>query len=173
MTMLELPPELLDLVRGARRATLATIRPDGGPRLVPVCFVVGASAPAYAAGIADDRLVLWSPLDEKPKRAGDPRQLARVRDILERPRVEVLVDRWDEDWRGLAWVRLDGTAALLEPAVLGRPREPAGATGEHARAVEALRAKYLQYQSQRLEDRPILRVEVERVASWVPSPPTA
>jgi hypothetical protein len=35
----------------SRTATLATISPDGHPRLVPICFVV-----------IDD--VVWSPLDE-------------------------------------------------------------------------------------------------------------
>jgi PPOX class probable F420-dependent enzyme len=163
MTMLELPPDLLDLVRDARRATLATSRPDGRPRLVPICFAVATSAEPAAGDRGTDRvtrLVLWSPLDEKPKRAGDPRALARVRDIRERPGVEVLVEHWDEDWRRLAWVRLDGTATLLEPAVV---------PGEHATAVGALRAKYPQYRTQRLEDRPILRVGIGHATTWAAS----
>ena len=88
-----------DLLATARRATLATVAPDGRPRLVPICFVV-----------IDD--VLWSPLDEKPKSVDDVRSLARVRDIVERPTASVLVDRWSEDWSELAWVRITGRATM-------------------------------------------------------------
>ena len=133
----------------ARRATLATIRPDGTPRLVPICFVLGAPGPPSPE-------VIYSPLDEKPKTSADPRQLARVRDILARPSVELLIDRWSEDWTALAWLRLDAHATLLEP----------GAGGEHASATSALRAKYPQYATHDLEGRPILRFAATRVTSW-------
>ena len=139
-----LTPSERDLLAGARRAVLATIAPDGRPRLVPICFVLD-----------DVRPVLYSPLDEKPKRVDEPRQLARVRDLLADPRVSVLVDRWDEDWARLAWLRCDGTATLLEPNVR-----------EHGAAVDALRAKYPQYAPHRLEVRPLIRVTIERTRSW-------
>ena len=71
------------------------------------------------------------------------------------PRVAVLVDRWDEDWAGLAWVRCRGRASMVAP----------GAPG-HAGAVEALRAKYPQYGGHRLETRPMIRVDLERISSW-------
>ena len=61
--------------------------------------------------------------------------LARVRDIAADPRVTILVDRWDEDWTRLAWLRAEGRATLLDP----------GADTEHAAVVAALRAKYPQY----------------------------
>ncbi len=128
----------------ARRAVLATIGPDGRPRLVPICFVVD-----------DERPVLHTPLDDKPKRDDDPLTLARVRDIRADPRSTVLVDRWDEDWNGLAWLRCHGRATILEPGA-----------AEHASAVVALRAKYRQYAAHRLETRPIIRIEIERVTSW-------
>jgi len=132
----------------ARTATLATIRPDGLPRLVPICFVVGEDD-------ADGRPTLSSPLDEKPKASSDPRALARVRDLLARPEATLLVDRWSEDWDRLGWIRLDSRAELVEP----------GAPG-HASAIEALRAKYPQYREHRLEIRPILRFTVERAGAW-------
>ena len=69
----------------ARRATLATIAPDERPRLVPICFVLDPHA---------DPPVLYSPIDDKPKRSTDPFALARVRDIVARPDVTILVDRW-------------------------------------------------------------------------------
>lgn len=133
---------------GARTATLATIAPDGRPRLVPICFVVGE----------DDsvgRLTLSSPLDEKPKASSDPRALARVRDLLARPDATLLVDHWSEDWDRLGWIRLECRAALVEPDGRG-----------HAGAIDALRAKYPQYREHRLEDRPILRFTVERAVAW-------
>lgn len=147
-----LPSGLERLVRDARTATLATIRPDGRPRLVPVCFVVSPGAIGPGS-------VLHTPLDLKPKRLADPHGLARVRDILARPEVELLVDRWDEDWGRLAWIRLGGVATLIEPG------DPEGGL-ERSRVIEALRSKYPQYREQRLDDRPLLRIETQRMSWW-------
>jgi PPOX class probable F420-dependent enzyme len=133
----------------ARRAILATTAPNGRARLVPICFVLADT---------EDRTgtpVVYTPLDEKPKRAADPRSLARVRDILARPEVTLLVDRWDEDWSQLAWLRCDGTAALLDPG-----------SEEHAAAVSELRQKYSQYAGHHLEERPLISVVIERATSW-------
>jgi PPOX class probable F420-dependent enzyme len=144
-------PIVRAFVAEARTATLATISPTGRPRLVPICFVVGADGP-------DGRTRLYSPLDEKPKRSDDPHDLARVQDLLVLPEATLLVDRWSEDWSRLAWVRLDCRGELLEPEPHERP--------EHAAAIEALREKYAQYAEQRLEDRPVLRLTVDRVVAW-------
>ena len=148
-----LTPTEEELLRETRRGVLATIAPDGRPRLVPIAF-------SFAISLTGDskNLVLYSALDEKPKSVADPRDLARVRDVLERPEVTVLVDRWDEDWSRLAWLRLQGTADLLEPG----DQQAA----EHATAVGLLRARYPQYASHRLEDRPIMRIRVTRAVSW-------
>lgn len=137
-------------LEAARTATLATIGPTGRPRLVPICFALAPDAGGPT--------VIYSPLDDKPKQGDDPRSLARVRDLVERPRATLLVDRWSEDWSRLAWLRLDVVGALVEPG----PPTPE----EHAAAVTALRARYPQYAAHRLERRPILRFTVERVASW-------
>jgi PPOX class probable F420-dependent enzyme len=140
-----------DLVAGARRATLATIAPDGRPRLVPVCHVV------LDDGDERGRTCLYSPLDAKPKRTADPRRLARVRDLLARPAVTVLVDRWDEDWSRLRWVRLEGRGDLLE-AGRGDPRARSRRRGA--------RTKYPQYLAHGLADRPLIRIVIERVVAW-------
>lgn len=139
-------------VGAARRAVLGTVRPSGLPRLVPICFVLGDEPDE------DGRAVLYSPLDEKPKSQADPHLLARVSDILANSAAEVLIDRWAEDWSALGWIRLTGSAALLEPD-LDTP-------DEHRAAVGALRRKYLQYAQQDLETRPIIRIAVARVARW-------
>jgi PPOX class probable F420-dependent enzyme len=104
-------------------------------------------------------MVIYSALDEKPKSVADVRNLGRVKDIRARPQVTVLVDEWSEDWDELAWVRLEGTARLLEPAA-------ADDAVEHAHAVALLRERYPQYERQHLENRPLIRIAVERVVGW-------
>jgi PPOX class probable F420-dependent enzyme len=132
------------LLREERRAVLATIDGNGRPRLVPICFALDERDEAQP--------VLWTPIDEKPKASPDPLALARVRDIRARPQVQVLADRWDEDWSRLAWLRISGVAEVV---------------GEAPQVVlDALRARYPQYGGQRLEGRPIIRIAIERVKAW-------
>ena len=134
----------------ARRAILVTTDPAGRPRPVPICVaLVGHDEPP----------TVYSPLDEKPKRHADPHRLARVRDIAARPEVALLVDRWDEDWTRLGWLRCQGTATLLEPG-------EATGTAERASAIAALRAKYRQYAEHDLAGRPLLRVTLTGATSW-------
>lgn len=147
---LVLTPTQRDLLRTERRAVLATVSPDGQPRLVPICFVPDQVRP-----------VIYSPLDEKAKSVADPRDLARVRDLLRDPRVTVLVDTWDEDWSRLRWLRCEGTASVLEPT-----GDDAAA---HRGAVAALRAKYPQYATHDLAHRPMIRIDLERATSWAAS----
>ena len=139
------PREVAFLV-AARRAILVTIAPDGRPRPVPICFIVDAVDPA--------RVRVLTPLDDKPKSTDDPRTLARVRDIRERPTVGLLVDRWDEDWAKLGWLRLDGRATLLEPADV-----PPDAVGR-------LRDKYPQYANHKLETSPMIAIDIEHAKNW-------
>jgi PPOX class probable F420-dependent enzyme len=136
------------LLLASRTATLATLDPNARPRLVPCCF---------APDPERDRL--WTPIDEKPKRSADPRQLGRVTDLIAWRAVSLLVDRWSEDWSKLAWLRLHGNAALLEPD------EP-GAVPERRRAIELLRARYPQYREHDLEARPIIAVEITAAIRW-------
>jgi PPOX class probable F420-dependent enzyme len=134
--------EQRSFLEAARTAILATTAPGGRARLVPICFVL-------------DGDVLLSPLDEKPKQVDDPRSLARVRDLAARPRVSLLVHRWDEDWSRLGWVRLRGHARLIEPG-----------NELHAGAVDPLRAKYPQYASHAIDRRPMIEIAIDRVSSW-------
>jgi PPOX class probable F420-dependent enzyme len=143
----------LQFLSAARRAVLATIDEGGMPRLVPCCFSV------LAHGDSASPLVLHTPIDDKPKRANDPHVLARIRDILRRPEIALLVDRWSEDWTQLGWLRLRGRAELLEPD------DPA-VREERLRAIGALRAKYPQYAVHALEERPVIRIAVESASRW-------
>ena len=129
------------LLESARVAHLATADQYARPHVVPIVFVW-----------RDDRL--YFPLDRKPKRDDDWHLLRRVRNIETNGRVSVVVDRYDEDWMKLAWVLLEGVATILE-------------TGdERAEAATALAAKYLQYRGGGLDDRPVVRVVIERTVQW-------
>lgn len=142
-----LPERERAFVEQARRAILATIALDGRPRPVPICFVLDVMHP-----------ILYSPLDEKQKDLDDPRLLTRVLDIRRDPRVSVLVDRWDEDWSRLGWVRMTGHASLLEPE--------GDELIDHQIVVAMLRLRYEPYWEHDLETRPIIRVRIERTTSW-------
>jgi len=137
-------------LHATRRAVLVTIAPDGRPRPVPICFAVSPDGP-----------VLYTTIDAKPKRQTGTAPLARVRDIAADDRVSVLADRWDEDWTRLAWLRVEGRARLLEAGDMDD-----AVAAERDQAVRALRAKYEQYADHRLEDRPLIRVEIDRTVQW-------
>jgi len=121
----------------ARVARLATVDPEGRPHVVPICFAIEGGT-------------LYTAVDEKPKRT---RALQRLRNIEANPRVEVLIDCWDEDWSRLWWVRLRGTARIVEDRY----------------AVELLVAKYPQY-AESPPPGPVIAVEIEERSEWTSSP---
>jgi PPOX class probable F420-dependent enzyme len=126
------------LIDRCRTACLATVGPDGLPQLVPVCWV------SISQGIV-------IPVDRKPKSSV---RLARLRNIERDRRVSLLFDHYDEDWTQLAWVRIEGTASVIEPAA------------KLPEALTALRARYQQYAAMPLEDRPLILIEPGRVVGW-------
>lgn len=135
------PESIRRLAADARVGHLATVGSDGSPHVVVVCFALVGDT-AYTA------------VDHKPKRAGE---LRRVANIKATAMASLLVDRYDEDWSALWWVRLDGPGRVVE--------EP----GETRRAVAALVAKYPQYQA-RPPAGPVLAVDVERWSGWSATP---
>ena len=103
----------------ARVARLGTVTDDGRPHLVPCCFAL----------VDDDTVV--TAVDAKPKSTLALRRLANVR---AHPHASVLVDHYDDgDWSLLWWVRVDGTARVVDDGP------------ERDRAVAALVARYAQY----------------------------
>ncbi len=123
-----------------RVARLATVTADGAPHIVPVVF-------------AFDGKRVYIALDEKRKRVA-PMRLQRVRNIAANPRVALLLDDYSEDWRKLAWVRVDGVARILRRGKA------------HAAAIALLLAKYPQYRRMKLETRPVIEIAVKRVVKW-------
>lgn len=128
----------LALIHECRAGRLATIAPDGRPATVPVCY-------AESGG----RLAI--PVDEKPKQG---RKLARIRNIERDPRVSLLIDRYDDDWTRLAWVRIDGEASVHDRG------------DAWTAALNALRDRYHQYRDMRLEELPLVEIQPSRVVSW-------
>jgi len=102
--------------------------------------------------------LLWSPIDAKPKRAGE---LARVRHLRAHPAASLLLDEYSDDWSRLWWLRVDVTARVVEPA-------DSGAGAAAAAAVAALRAKYPQYAQVAVLREPATLLELRpvRIASW-------
>ena len=131
------------LVQNARVARFATADSSGAPHLIPICFVYDGAA-------------FYSVLDQKPKRTSVTR-LRRVRNILENPKVALVVDSYEEDWSRLWYILVTGTATLLEPGK------------EQSEAVAMLREKYAQYRDMDLEYAPVIKIEPDKVVSWVGS----
>jgi PPOX class probable F420-dependent enzyme len=118
-------------------ARLGTVRPDGRPHLVPVCFAL-------------DGDVVVSVVDDKPKRST---RLRRFDNVRANPAVSLLVDHYNDDWTQLWWVCVDGTARVLEAGT------------EHARAIDLLVAKYAQYRALRPAGS-VLVIAVEAWRVW-------
>jgi PPOX class probable F420-dependent enzyme len=106
------------------------------PRVQPVTFALSGEA-------------IYSAVDRKPKRPGEP---ARVRYLRRRPEAALTVDHYEDDWDRLAWVQVLGRVALLEP-------------GDAPGAMEALAAKYPQYRDDPPPG-PLLQVVPERALHW-------
>ena len=100
------------------------------------------------------RASVYIALDEKPKDVPVTR-LKRVRNILEKPDVALIADRYTEEWDLLAFVMVRGRAELLDRG-----------TEEHTTAVRLLRGKYHQYETMRIEENPVIAIRLERAASW-------
>lgn len=115
-------------------ARLATVRPDGSPHVVPVTFAVESGDVVTA-------------VDHKPKRHD---RLQRLTNVEHEPRVSLIVDHWSDDWTELWWVRVDGTARVLD---------------SDRAAVAALAAKYEHYRATPPAGR-VIRIAVDDVRSW-------
>jgi PPOX class probable F420-dependent enzyme len=128
------------LIRSARVAHLATADSAGKPLVIPICFVFDGNR-------------IYSPIDEKPKRTS-PEKLKRLQNIEENSQVSLVIDRWDEDWRKLAYILVSGRARVL---LSGQ---------KHRSAVSLLRKKYRQYRSMALEERPMIVIRPRGVKVW-------
>jgi PPOX class probable F420-dependent enzyme len=125
-----------ELLESERVGRLGLLDLDGGPRVLPVTFAVAEGW-------------IWSAIDQKPKRAGEP---ARMRFLRRDPRAALTVDRYSDDWDELAWVQVLGSVSIL-------------GVDEGAVGLEALSAKYEQYREE-APPGPLLALEPERYLWW-------
>ena len=130
------PAEARALFAAAPVARLATVRADGSPHIVPVCFAFSGET-------------IYTAVDHKPKATA---ALARLRHIAADPRVALLADRYEDDWSQLWWVRVDGDAFIAE-------------SGERDAALAALAAAYPQY-ADRPPEGPAIAVRPQRFSGW-------
>jgi PPOX class probable F420-dependent enzyme len=136
----ELPAGALRFIRSARLAHLATADKSGQPHVIPICFIF-------------DGKEFFSSIDEKPKRT-TPLKLKRLRNIAENPKVSLLIDHYDEDWRKLAYVLITGKARLISRGQ------------KHERAIRLLRTKYSQYRRMVIHQLPMIVITPTRFRFW-------
>jgi PPOX class probable F420-dependent enzyme len=136
----QLSAAVLDFINARRLARFATVDELGRPHVVPICF-------AYRDGS------VYSVLDAKPKRV-PVRKLRRVRNLVANANVQLVFDRYDEDWTRLAYVQLRGTARIIE------------AGPEQAEAVRLLRGRYSQYVAMEIAQSPVIAVAIESCLTW-------
>jgi coenzyme F420-0:L-glutamate ligase/coenzyme F420-1:gamma-L-glutamate ligase len=139
--MAHFTPNQLTFLHAQRAGRLATATSDGAPHVIPVCY-------------ACDGAALYIALDAKPKRVA-PERLRRIRNILENPRVALVIDRYSDDWSELAYLLIQGTAALVQPG-----------EAEHGRAVALLRERYAQYLAMPIEQQPVIAIRPAKVVAW-------
>ncbi len=133
-------PKQARFLTSHRVGRLATASADGRPHVVPVCY-------------AFDGALLYTPIDEKPKRVGAG-GLRRIKNLRENPRVSLVVDDYDDDWSKLGFLIVQGRVEIVERG------------GERSGALMLLREKYPQYRAMALEERPLLVIEPDSVTAW-------
>lgn len=136
-------PEQERYVTDARVARLATADGQGRPHLVPICYV-------YDSGC------FYTAVDLKPK-ATSAHNLRRIRNIVENPKVALLVDRYSENWDELSYVLIRGRAYLISD------------TATRLRAIYTLRDKYPQYAELLEDSAKVIKLEPDTAVSWAAS----
>ena len=124
-------------VKEARTAVLSTVTAEGRPHAVPCCFVLTGD-------------VVYSAVDAKPK---STLALRRLDNLAANPAACLLVDRYDDDWSKLWWIRVDGTARVLADG------------DERGHALDLLAAKYPQYQQTRPPG-PVIAMDISAWRGW-------
>jgi PPOX class probable F420-dependent enzyme len=117
-------------------ARLASVRPDGQPHVVPVVFALVGN-------------IVYTAIDAKPK---STQRLQRLVNLESDPRCALLVDRYDDDWSQLWWVRADGVASIRDGDLASD-------------GVAALTTRYVQYRRQ-APPGPVIAIRVTRWTGW-------
>ncbi len=111
---------------------------------------VTAGSLRFDHAVLDGDTLYWV-VDRKPKASPNLRRLENIRTNPDA--VSVIVDHYEEDWSRLWWVRVRGTARVLDSGE------------EFESAVRLLREKYPQYRDQPPEG-PVLAIDASEWREW-------
>jgi PPOX class probable F420-dependent enzyme len=134
------------IIDKARVARLATVDSECKPHLIPVVFVF-------------DNYSYFIPIDEKTKRSR-PEKLKRAKNIQQNSNVTLLIDDYNENWRKLYFIMIQGKASII-----------GGKTLEQnellllEKAHKLLSDKYLQYQKIGIGEYVIMIIP-QKVITW-------
>ena len=131
----------------SRLRPLRPRRPSGHRRMPAASRTSSRSASSSTA-------MIFIRLSTRNRSAPHRRNSNGFRNIRENPQVALVIDRYDEDWRKLAYVLVSGKARMLLSGA------------KHRKAVKLLRRKYSQYRKMRIDRLPMILIQPKRTTSW-------
>ena len=137
---------LKTIIDKATVARLATVDSECKPHLIPVVFVF-------------DNDCYFIPIDEKTKQS-KPENLKRIKDIQQNPNVALLIDEYNEDWRKLYFIMIQGKASII-----GGKELEQNELVLLEKAHKLLSGKYVQYQETGIGEYVIMIVP-QKVITW-------
>jgi PPOX class probable F420-dependent enzyme len=137
---------LKTIIDKATVARLATVDSECKPHLIPVVFVY-------------DNDYYFIPIDQKTKRS-KPENLKRIKNIHQNPNIALLIDEYNEDWRKLYFIMIQGKASII-----GGKESEQNEQALLEKAHKLLSAKYVQYQEIGIGQYVIMIVP-QKVISW-------
>jgi len=134
------------IIDKARVARLATVDSECKPHLIPVVFVF-------------DNYSYLIPIDEKTKRSR-PEKLKRAKNIQQNSNVTLLIDDYNENWRKLYFIMIQGKASII-----GGKQLEQNELLLLEKAHKLLFDKYLQYQKIGIGEYVIMIIP-QKVITW-------
>lgn len=137
---------ILKLITSARIGHLATASSNLQPYVTPAVFI-----------LQKNNIIV--PLDDKPKTIS-VKELKRVKNIEENPKVSFLIDNYEEDWTNLWFVMIIGHATLVE--LKGRTEKLRNEIGNiYTKFLE----KYSQYTKVSI-GRIYIKIKIDKTIYW-------
>ena len=134
------------IIDKARVARLATVDSECKPHLIPVVSVF-------------DNYSYFIPIDEKTKRSR-PEKLKRAKNIQQNSNVTLLIDDYNENWRKLYFIMIQGKASII-----GGKKLEQNELLLLEKAHKLLSDKYLQYQKIGIGEYVIMIIP-QKVITW-------
>ena len=134
------------IIDKARVARLATVDSECKPHLIPVVFVF-------------DNYCYFIPIDEKTKQSR-PEKLKRAKNIQQNSNVTLLIDDYNENWRKLYFIMIQGKASII-----GGKKLEQNELLLLEKAHKLLSDKYLQYQKIGIGEYVIMIIP-QKVITW-------